>query len=640
METDMKKPALKEPGIFPLRIFGAILCGVLLLIAGSGILAGALRAPADNILVLEDWRYVSHSRLNKLETADVVWKTADHDTPIRLATGDSYIRLKGPLPPAVGGALYIRSANGGMTVRVDDKILCDTLEEDGGFVNCRTTILPLEVSGEARELDIVLYSPLAFSFTAAVGPEETRPAGLLSLPYADIVAAAVMIAAGVALAVIGWMRRRQASSPVTAGFLALALVLFGLSLLFNPLSWSLDATSSFPGLYRLSWFLRVLGSMLFPFSLFLDARVRTAAVEELAALNILYACYLLLWPYQMFFAAVIKLGAIVQIINAVAFVYGLFKWNRSVSPLACAVQTGFLLVGLLYWQAQVMQQNIDFTAALWTAAILCAAGTAIDALRPDPNRRLGAATCPGRGAGDKTGMTSGTAVSDVSETQALESVEDGGDSRLVYTRLDSRIDIGGLAVDIIREKCDGPNHHLLHVAEYVRIVALKMGLGEEKADAVADASLLHDIGKVCIPDSILFKTSPLTDTEFQEIRRHNQYGFHMLSGSPDAFVQMAARIAHEHHERIDGTGYLGLKRDDICLEAKIASVADVFDALTSPRIYKKTWSFEHAFSYIQEHSGVYFEPAVVQAFTDARDNLRAVYNLYQQNPALPPTADR
>lgn len=640
METDRKKPVLKASGTFSLRLFGAILCGVLLLIFGSGMLAVALKIPPGDILVLEDWQYVSHSRLNKLETADVVWKTANRDNPIQMATGDSYIRLKGQVPPAAGGALYIRTANGGMTVRVDGQIFCDTLEEEGGFVNSRTTILPLQDSSEARELDIILYSPLAFSFTAAVGPEETRPAGLLSLPYTDIVAAAVMIAAGVALAVIGRVRRRQTASPVTAVLLALALVLFGLSLLFNPLSWSFATPSSFPWLYRFSWFLRVLGSMLLPFSLYMDGRVRTAAVEELAALNILYACYLLLWPYQMFFAAVIKWGAVVQIINAAAFIYGLFKWNRSVPPLTCAVQTGFLLVGLLYWQTQVMQQNVDFTAALWAAAMLAAAGTAMDALRASPNRRLAAASCPDRAAGEATRRATGAAVAGESQTQARPPVEDGGNTGLVYTRLDGRIDMGGLAVNIIRDKCDGPNHHLLHVAEYVRIVALKMGLGEEKAAAIADASLLHDIGKVCIPDEILFKTGPLTDTEFQEIRRHNQYGFHMLNGSPDAFVQMAARIAHEHHERIDGTGYLGLKRDDICLEAKIASVADVFDALTSPRIYKKTWSFEHAFSYIQEHSGVYFEPAVVQAFTDARENLRAVYDLYQQNLALPPISDR
>lgn len=633
MDPHMKEPVQRKTEPFSLRIFGVFLCGVLLLIIGGSLLAGLLSSPSGNVTPLEDWQFVSGTKLKKLEGAEQDWRTTGRDDPVRLDAGDTFIRLKGRVPPTAGGTLCIRAANGGMTVRIDGRIQWDTLEDDGRFVNSQTTRIPLAASKEGRELDILLYSPLGFSFTAAVGDEGALPGGLQSLPYLDLTAAAILIVAGAALLAVLWFRRRRIMSPVTIGLLALALILWGASMLLNPLSFSLGASSSFAWMYRFSWFLRILSSMLLPFSLFLDGRVRTAAVEELVALNILYACYLLLWPYQVFFVVVIKLGLVVQIINAIAFVYGLFKWNRQIRPLTCAAQTGFLLVNLLYWQTQVFQQAYDYTAALWIAAVLCTVGTVLDlhrACRASRREETASHDRPGELVGqDEKRVLPPSATA----TENWPPVEAENDTGLVYTRLDSHIDMGGLAMEIIRDKCDGPYHHLLHVAEYVRIIALKMGLGEDKAAEIADASLLHDIGKVCISSDILFKPEKLTDDEFHEIKRHNQYGFHMLDGSQDEFVRMAARIAHEHHEHIDGSGYLGLKQDEICLEAKIASVADVFDALTSLRSYKKTWSFEHAFSYVQEHSGVYFEPAVVQAFTDARDNLRAVYDLYQQSQA-------
>lgn len=98
-------------------------------------------------------------------------------------------------------------------------------------------------------------------------------------------------------------------------------------------------------------------------------------------------------------------------------------------------------------------------------------------------------------------------------------------------------------------------------------------------------------------------------------------------------MKLAARIALEHHEHLDGSGYLGLRGEEISLEARIVAVADVFDALTSPREYKRAWSFEQACSYIEEHSGVYYDSEVVRAFLRAKPRLLELYREDRQNAA-------
>lgn len=107
-------------------------------------------------------------------------------------------------------------------------------------------------------------------------------------------------------------------------------------------------------------------------------------------------------------------------------------------------------------------------------------------------------------------------------------------------------------------KCDTENHHTVHVAEYVRVMCRTAGMSAEEADYVANAALLHDIGKIVIPPDVLFKEEKLTAVEFEQIQCHVLYGYHILCGSQEPFFQLAANIAREHHERFDGSGYLGL----------------------------------------------------------------------------------
>jgi HD-GYP domain-containing protein (c-di-GMP phosphodiesterase class II) len=140
-------------------------------------------------------------------------------------------------------------------------------------------------------------------------------------------------------------------------------------------------------------------------------------------------------------------------------------------------------------------------------------------------------------------------------------------------------------------------------------------MGVEEADLVhiRRGALLHDIGKMGIPDSILLKPGPLTEDEWIIMRKHPVYALELLS--PIAYLRPALDIPYAHHEKWDGTGYpRGLKETQIPLAARIFAVTDVWDALTSDRPYRPAWAPEQALAYIREQAGRHFDPAVVEAF--------------------------
>jgi putative two-component system response regulator len=130
-----------------------------------------------------------------------------------------------------------------------------------------------------------------------------------------------------------------------------------------------------------------------------------------------------------------------------------------------------------------------------------------------------------------------------------------------------------------------------------------------------DASAMHDIGKVAIPDRILLKAGELDDEEFAIIKNHAVYGYELLRSSESRVLQAGAEIAHSHHEKFDGSGYpQGLSGEDIPINGRIVAVADVFDALTSTRPYKQAWTADAAANYLREGAGSHFDPRCVEAF--------------------------
>jgi putative two-component system response regulator len=157
--------------------------------------------------------------------------------------------------------------------------------------------------------------------------------------------------------------------------------------------------------------------------------------------------------------------------------------------------------------------------------------------------------------------------------------------------------------------------HIERMSLSCQAIARRLGFDEERAELLRLASKLHDIGKIAVPDEILLKPGPLSRRERIAMERHTEAGHRILSGTDEDLLELAAAIAHTHHERIDGSGYpRGLKGDEIPLEGRIAAVADVYDALTSDRVYRSARSTEEAIEFVKAGSGTAFDPRVVDAF--------------------------
>lgn len=157
--------------------------------------------------------------------------------------------------------------------------------------------------------------------------------------------------------------------------------------------------------------------------------------------------------------------------------------------------------------------------------------------------------------------------------------------------------------------------HVVRMSRYCQVIAQEYGLSDEDAEVILNAAPLHDVGKIGIPDAILLKPGRLNQEEFEVIKSHCGIGYTIIGKHKSSLLQTAALVALSHHEKWDGTGYpKGLSGEQIPLPGRIVAVADVFDALTSDRPYKKAWSVEDAVEEIRKRSSLHFDPALVEAF--------------------------
>ena len=171
--------------------------------------------------------------------------------------------------------------------------------------------------------------------------------------------------------------------------------------------------------------------------------------------------------------------------------------------------------------------------------------------------------------------------------------------------------------------------HIQRMAHYSFLIAGRLGLSAEDQQLVLQAAPMHDVGKIGIPDFILLKPSTLTPEESAVMKTHATIGFELLKGSESTILQAGASIAISHHEKYDGSGYpYGTAGDAIPLFGRIVAVADVFDALTSERPYKRPWPIERAAAYLRD-SGGHFDPYCVEAFLASWDDALEVYTQYQ-----------
>ncbi len=189
--------------------------------------------------------------------------------------------------------------------------------------------------------------------------------------------------------------------------------------------------------------------------------------------------------------------------------------------------------------------------------------------------------------------------------------------------------------------------HVIRMSVYSKLLAQQIGLPDKECELILNASPMHDIGKIGIPDRILLKEGKLTDEEWEIMKTHSEIGAKLLSGSASELMQLAETIALTHQERWDGSGYpQELKGTAIPLVGRVVALADVFDALTSERPYKRAWTVEEATQEIIAKNGILFDPELVFAFQEILPRFMVIKEkysdaeeisfLYQQHEKLPP----
>jgi putative two-component system response regulator len=172
--------------------------------------------------------------------------------------------------------------------------------------------------------------------------------------------------------------------------------------------------------------------------------------------------------------------------------------------------------------------------------------------------------------------------------------------------------------------------HIKRMSHYSAAIARKMGLAKKTVETILYSAPMHDIGKIGIPDGILLKAGKLNAEEWHIMESHTIIGANILKGSKIGFVRMGAMIALTHHEKWDGSGYpRGLKGTQIPLAGRIAALADVFDALTSKRTYKKAFSVQESNRIIKQGREKHFDPAVVDAFFAIQDEILHIKEMFE-----------
>ena len=195
---------------------------------------------------------------------------------------------------------------------------------------------------------------------------------------------------------------------------------------------------------------------------------------------------------------------------------------------------------------------------------------------------------------------------------------------------EQQVMVGSLS-ELVESQSHETGQHVKRVAAYTEILCRAMGLSEEETWKISVASMMHDVGKICVPREVLHKPGKLTDDEFAQIKKHVDYGYQLLEKSPGEIMQLAAEIAWQHHERYDGTGYQNkVKGEQINIYARCVAVADVFDALVSKRCYKKAWTPQQAREEIVSQAGRQFDPKITQLFDAHFDEFLKVMEEYPE----------
>jgi HD domain len=176
--------------------------------------------------------------------------------------------------------------------------------------------------------------------------------------------------------------------------------------------------------------------------------------------------------------------------------------------------------------------------------------------------------------------------------------------------------------------------HIVRMSQMCGLLAKECGFHEEYVKNIINASEMHDVGKIGIPDNILLKPGRLTEQERDIMKRHASIGKQILQHSDSPLIKLSESIAYTHHEHYDGTGYPnGLAGEYIPIEGRITAICDVFDALVSKRPYKEAWTHEKALEYVKNQSGKHFDPELVEKFLAIYPQIKEFYAIYHDDAA-------
>lgn len=186
-----------------------------------------------------------------------------------------------------------------------------------------------------------------------------------------------------------------------------------------------------------------------------------------------------------------------------------------------------------------------------------------------------------------------------------------------------------ILAELMEATSDETGKHIQRVAKLAKLFArYHPALSIDDEELLSNASPMHDIGKMTVPYDVLHKSGRYTEGEFIQMKAHTTNAYKLLSGSERELIKTAATIAHEHHEKWDGTGYpRQLKGTEIHIFGRIIALVDVLDALTHQRCYKEAWSFDEALDYVKAHKGTQFDPELVGIFLKHLDEFKAIVEI-------------
>jgi len=216
-------------------------------------------------------------------------------------------------------------------------------------------------------------------------------------------------------------------------------------------------------------------------------------------------------------------------------------------------------------------------------------------------------------------------ISDITHEQEAKNEQ----LRLINEIENTQIELISTLGSVIEGRDKSTKKHVDRVAHYSKELALLAGLSTDEAEKIRLASPLHDVGKIIIPDNILNKPAKLTKEEFDIIKEHPLAGYNLLKNSQRELFKTAAIIAYQHHEKYNGKGYpQGLKGEEIHIYGRITAIADVFDALSTPRVYKEAWDDKKVRDILANGSGEDFDPTLMKLFLENYDKFVSIRNSF------------